>query len=236
MKKFLVTLVTVLLGGAIVAGVGVFNSVRQEEPPVLVANVVGTKKAPSGEEMPHAELYLDVYPNSSSKVPQPNTPSPINNVLLAGQPFYHPSTSLQVPAHSLVTIHFRQFDSGGQIYNPYFSQVHGTVDGTMKWNGKEVTEIKPDQVGHTFTVHQYPESDQPYFFMSIPLPMNKANAKTDKAGYPVDPQTISVTFMTGEAGSYVWNCEVPCGDMYQEFGGPMQTRGWMAGTFDVVEA
>ena len=115
MKKFLVTLVTVLLGGAIVAGVGVFNSVRQEEPPVLVANVVGTKKAPSGEEMPHAELYLDVYPNSSSKVPQPNTPSPINNVLLAGQPFYHPSTSLQVPAHSLVTIHFRQFDSGGQI-------------------------------------------------------------------------------------------------------------------------
>ncbi len=236
MKKFLVTFVTVLLGGAIVAGAGVFNAVAQEEPPVLVANVVGTKIAPSGEEMPHAVLYLDVYPNSSSKVPQPNTSSPIDNILLAGQPFYSPSTNLQVPANSLVTIHFRQYDGGGQIYNPYFSQVLGTVDGTMKWNGNDVTEIKPGEIGHTFTVHQYPDSNQPYFFMSIPLPMNKANAKTDKAGYPVDPQIVSVTFMTGDPGSYVWNCEFPCGQMYQEFAGPMQTRGWMAGTFDVVEA
>ena len=116
MKKFLVTFLTVMVGVAIVAGVGAFNAVRQEEPPVLVANVVGTKKAPSGEEMPHAELYLDVYPNSSSQVPPPNTPSPINRVMLDGQPFYHPSTSLQVPAHSLVTIHFRQYDGMWRTY------------------------------------------------------------------------------------------------------------------------
>jgi hypothetical protein len=66
------------------------------------------------------------------------------------------------------------------------------------------------------------------------LKMNKANAKTNKDGYPEDPQKIEVTFITGDPGKYVWNCEFPCGDMYQEFGGPMQTRGWMAGTFEVV--
>jgi hypothetical protein len=233
MKRLLVTAITVLVGVAIVAGIGVFNSINQEEPAAIVAKQVGTKSTPQGD-LPHYELHLDVYPNSSDTVPPPRTTGAIQANLLNGQPFYHPSTSIQVPANSVVTIHFTQYDSGGQIYNPYFAQVHGTMDGTMKWNGKEVSEIKPTEVGHTFTVHQYPESSQPYFFLSVPLPMNASNAKTDKNGYPVDPQKVSVTFITGEAGTYVWNCEFPCGDMYQEFGGPMQTRGWMAGTFEVV--
>jgi hypothetical protein len=234
MRRFLVTFATLLLGAGLVAGVGIFSSVAGAEPPVLAAKVVGTAKAPDGRELPHAELHLKVYPNSSASVPPPDVPSPVEAPLLEGQPFYSPSTSLQVPAHSLVTIHFTQYDSGGEIYNPYFARVHGTVDGMMTWNGKKVSGIKPTEVGHTFTVHQYPESDQPYFFLSVPLPMNAANAKTDADGYPVDPQKISITFMTGEPGTYVWNCEFPCGDMYQEFGGPMQTRGWMAGTFEVV--
>ena len=227
------TLLIVLAGVAVVAGIGVFSSFNEREPAVLVAKQVGTKQTPQGE-LPHYELHLDVYPNSSDAVPPPRTTTPIQANLLNGQPFYNPSTSLQVPANSVVTIHFTQYDSGGDIYNPYFAKVHGSMDGSMKWNGKDVTEIKPSEVGHTFTVHQYPEASQPYFFLSVPLPMNAANAKTDKNGYPVDPQKVSVTFITGDAGTYVWNCEFPCGDMYQEFGGPMQTRGWMAGTFEVV--
>lgn len=233
MKRFLMTFVIVLAGIAVVAGIGVFNSINQEEPAVIAAKQVGTMDTPKGT-LPHYELYLDVYPNSSDKVPPPRTYSAIQANSLAGQPFYHPSTSIQVPANSVVTIHFTQYDSGGQVYNPYFAKVHGSMDGTMKWNGNAVSEIKPTEVGHTFTVHQYPEANQPDFFLSVPLPMNKANAKTDKAGYPLDPQKVSVTFITGDEGTYIWNCEFPCGDLYQEFGGPMQTRGWMAGTFEVV--
>ncbi|HAN72669.1 MAG TPA: hypothetical protein DCQ36_13915 [Actinobacteria bacterium] len=233
MKRFLATVVAVVLGVAVVAGIGVFSSVNGAEPDAIVAKKVGTKSTPQGE-LPHYELHMDVYPNSSAAVPPPRADSPINNVLLSGQPFYGPSTSIEVPANSVVTIHFTQYDSGGQIYNPYFAKVHGTMDGTMTWNGKKVTEIKSNEVGHTFTVHQYPEATQPDFFLSVPLPMNAGNAKTDSNGYPVDPQKVSITFITGDAGTYVWNCEYPCGDMYQEFGGPMQQRGWMAGTFEVV--
>ena len=233
MKRLLVTLASVVLGVGVVVGIGVVGSVSSSEPEAIVAKKVGTKSTPKGE-LPHYELHMDVYPNSSAAVPPPAAGSPVNADLLSGQPFYGPSTSIQVPANSVVTIHFTQYDSGGQIYNPYFAKVHGTMDGTMTWNGNKVNEIKPSEVGHTFTVHQYPEATQPDFFLSVPLPMNAANAKTDKNGYPVDPQKISVTFITGEAGTYVWNCEFPCGDMYQEFGGPMQQRGWMAGTFEVV--
>lgn len=233
MKRLLATFVAVVLGVGVVAGIGVFASVNGAEPAAIVAKQVGTKSTPKGD-LPHYELHLNVYPNSSAAVPPPRADSPINADLLSGQPFYDPSTSIQVPANSVVTIHFTQYDSGGQIYNPYFAKVHGSMDGTMTWNGKKVTEIKTSDVGHTFTVHQYAESTQPAFFLSVPLPMNAANAKTDSNGYPVDPQKISVTFITGDAGTYVWNCEFPCGDMYQEFGGPMQQRGWMAGTFEVV--
>ena len=233
MKRVLVTLITVIVGIGIVAGIGVFNWINEQEPPVLEAKLVGTMKTERGD-LPHAVLDLSVYPNSSDAIPAPDTSSNVEAILLDGQPFYYPSTTIQVPKNSVVTINITQYDSGGQIYNPYFAKVHGSMNGTMKWNGTEVSEIKSSEVGHTFTVHQYPEASQPYFFLSVPLPMNKGNAKTDANGYPVDPQKVSVTFYTGEAGTYVWNCEFPCGDEYQEFGGPMQTRGWMAGTFEVV--
>lgn len=233
MKRVLVTLACLILGVGVVVGVGAFAAANGAEPKAIVAKQVGTMKTDKGE-LPHYELHLDVYPNSSASVPPPRTSSPIQADLLSGQPFYHPSSSIEVPANSVVTIHFTQYDSGGQIYNPFFAKVHGTMDGTMTWNGKKVSEIKASEVGHTFTVHQYPESTEPYLFISVPLPMNPSNAKTNKDGYPVDPQEISVTFITGDAGTYVWNCEFPCGDLYQEFGGPMQTRGWMGGTFEVV--
>ncbi len=233
MKRALVTLLSVFLGVAIVAGIAVFNSVREAEPPTLKAEPAGTMQTPQGE-LPHATLELAVYPNSSASVPPPKTSSNFEANWLSGQPFYWPTTSIQVPANSAVTITFIQYDSGGRIYNPYFADVHGSMDGTFVVNGETVTGIKPDDVGHTFTVHDYPESNQPDFFLSVPLKMNKANAKTNKDGYPEKPQKIEVTFITGDPGKYVWNCEFPCGDMYQEFGGPMQTRGWMAGTFEVV--
>lgn len=231
-KRLLVTVLTLVLGVGLVAGVAAWNVVRGEELPPIEVTAKGTLDTPEGT-LPHYELTLDIYPQSSAAVPPPPE-GPLTAASLEGQPFYHPSTTIQVPANSAITIHFHQYDSGGQIYNPYFAKVHGTMDGTMKHNGKVVTEIDSNNVAHTFTVHQYPEAGQPNLFLSVPLPQVPSSVKTNKDGYPVTPEKVSVTFITGDAGTYVWNCEFPCGDLYQEFGGPMQTRGWMAGTFEVV--
>ena len=234
MKRFLITLVTVIVGVGIVAGVGAFNWWNEREPATLKAEVAGTLQTPKGE-LPHATLELAIYPNPSEKVPGPRTSSSFEENLLSEQPFFWPSSSIQVPANSAVTITFLQYGGPmGQIYNDYFAEVHGSMDGTMLWNGKSVSKMKATEVTHTFTVHQYSEDNQPEFFLNVPLPINGAKAKMDKAGYAVDPQKIEVTFITGDPGTYVWNCQFPCGDMYQEFGGAMQTRGWMGGTFEVV--
>jgi hypothetical protein len=233
-KRFLVTVATVLVGIGIVAGIGVFSWINEREPETIVAQVDGTLQTPQGE-LPHARLDLSIYPNPSDKLAGPRTTSAFQANLLSEQPFFWPSTSIQVPANSAVTITFTQYGGPmGQIYNDYFAEVHGTIDGTMKWNGKSVSKLKATEVTHTFTVHQYTESNQPTFFLNVPLPINGAKAKMDKAGYAVEPQKVEVTFITGDAGTYVWNCQFPCGDMYQEFGGAMQTRGWMGGTFEVV--
>ena len=234
MKRFLITVVTVILGVGIVAGVGAFNWWNEREPATLTAEVAGTMQTPKGE-LPHATLELAIYPNPSDKVPGPRTSSSFEENLLSEQPFFWPSTSIQVPANSAVTITFLQYGGPmGQIYNDYFAEVHGSMDGTMLWNGKSVSKMKATEVTHTFTVHQYTEDNQPEFFLNVPLPINDAKAKMNKAGYAEDPQKVEVTFITGDPGTYVWNCQFPCGDMYQEFGGAMQTRGWMGGTFEVV--
>ena len=134
MKRTLVTLLSVVVGVAIVAGIAIFNSVREAEPPTLKALAAGTMQTPQGE-LPHATLELAVYPNSSASVPPPNTSSNFEANWLSGQPFYWPSTSIQVPANSAVTITFIQYDGGGQICNPYFAHVHRTMDRTFLVHG-----------------------------------------------------------------------------------------------------
>ncbi|MGA1479617.1 MAG: hypothetical protein ACO38N_00920 [Candidatus Nanopelagicales bacterium] len=232
MKRFLVALVSVLIGAGVVAGVAVFASTTSGEPPLLVATPTGMVDTPDGP-MNSASLELAVYPNNSDQIAGPMEGV---NALYASQgwPFYWPSTTLQVPANSLITMTITQYDSGGRVFNPYWAKVHGTADGTMTVNGKTVSEWDVDKVGHTFTVHQYPGSGQPYFFLSVPLPANGGNAVGNANPYVTDPKVVTFTFRTGAAGTYVWNCEFPCGDLYQEFGGPMQQRGWMSGTFEVV--
>jgi len=231
-KRLLVALVSVFLGAGLVAAVAVFAHATSGEPPLLVATPTGTVSTPMGE-MNSASLELQVYPNNSDQVPGPSEGV---NALYASQgwPFYWPSTTLQVPANSLITVTIKQYDSGGRVFNNYWAKVHGTVDGTMTVNGKTVTEVDPTRVAHTFTVHQYPESGQPYLFLSVPLPDLGGNAVGNANPYVSDPKVVTFSFMTGEPGSYVWNCEFPCGDEYQEFGGPMQQRGWMSGTLEVV--
>ena len=232
-KRFLFAALTVLIGVVVVGGSAWLMHVRQAEPAVLEATVIGTADTPQGS-MPHAAIELSIYPQAGS-VPGPT--GGVNNVVQATDqdswPFYWPSTSLQLPAHSLVTLTIHQYDSSSTPWNAFFAGVHGTVDGTAMYNGIAKSAIDPADVAHTFTIHQFPQGGQPNFFVSVPMMGVPANAKNEANGYP-KPVDITFSFVTGDPGEYVWNCEDPCGQSYQSFGGVMSERGWMSGTVTVV--
>ncbi len=215
-------------GGALV--VALTGMVLHENGPnegTLNAVVKGTAQTPQGT-MPHAFLNLATYPDSmagehgKSGGAHPDWVS------------YGPSTSLRVPAHSLVTITIDQYDGGEKITNPYFAKVRGTIDGTMTVNGKSETKTDPDTVGHTFTIHAAPTNQDP-LFVSVPLPAQADDAPVAPGSDYPKAIVVSFSFITNGPGEYVWNCEFPCGDgYYAKFGGPMSTRGYMSGTFTVA--
>jgi len=214
----------VVVGAAVVTLSGAVLSVTNSPQHLLKAEVRGYAQTSVGR-LPHAYLSLSTYPDS-----------------LAGEHgagggahpdwvSYGPSTNLQVPAHALVTVTIRQYDTGGSIDNSYFAHVHGTLGGTETVNGKTVTGINPGTVAHTFTVHMFPVN-QPSVFISVPLPGVAATAPALANGYP-KPNIVTFSFITGAPGRYVWNCEYPCGGYYRGFGGAMATQGYMAGTLTV---
>lgn len=231
MKRAFFTVLTVLIGAAVVAGSVLLLGKAQEEPPVLVAKVIGTAQGPKGE-VPHATIDLAIYPQYGATVPGPAR-GPAVGIESSNWPFYWPSTTLELPANSLITMTILQYDGSTTVWNDYFAKVHGTVDGTATYNGKVQRDIEADNVAHTFTLHTYPETTQPELFVSVPMLAVPNNAKNEANGYP-KPQEITFSFMTGDPGEYVWNCEDPCGDGYVDFGGVMSERGWMSGTVTVV--
>jgi hypothetical protein len=157
---------------------------------------------------------------------------------------YCPSTSIRVPAYSTITVTIRQYDSSTTLHNYYFSQVSGTVDNVMYVNGNPVQRISPDALGHTFTI-QTPPGVKDQLFVNVPLagvPSNAPNAVTINGQQYPKPNVIVFKFRTGAPGQYVWKCYVPCGTglagtgLYGQnnFGGPMATTGYMAGTLTVT--
>jgi hypothetical protein len=157
---------------------------------------------------------------------------------------YCPSTTIKVPAYSTITVTIRQYDTGGTVHNPFFARVKGTVGNTMLVNGKPVTEVNPEEIGHTFTIQTPPDVKETQLFVNVPLPGVSEKAPTTEhiAGheYPA-PNVIVFKFKTGAPGKYVWHCYVPCGSGLagegvggqEGFGGPMATTGYMAGTVTV---
>lgn len=219
--------------GAVAAGVlvivlaGTTLARAGTTPGLLKATVKGTAHTAAGV-LPHAFLELATYPDSMAGEHGADGGSKPEWVS------YGPTTNLSVPAHSLVTITIKQYDTGGTITNPYFAKVHGTLDGSVTVNGAAVTQIKPDAIGHTFTIHALPTNQDP-LFVNVPLPALPDDAKPAAGSdYPA-PDVVVFSFVTGGSGEYVWNCEYPCGDgTYAKFGGPMSTRGYMSGTFTVT--
>lgn len=226
-RIYLKALAAVAAGVLVVALTGTTLSRAGTTPGLLGATIKGTATTPVGV-LPHAFMELATYPDSLAGEHGADGGSKPNWVS------YGPTTNLSAPAHSLVTITIKQYDTGGTITNPYFAKVHGTVNETMTVNGKPATQLNPDAIGHTFTIHALPTNQDP-LFVSIPLPALPDDAKpAPGSAYPA-PDVVTFSFVTGGPGQYVWNCEYPCGDgYYAKFGGPMSTRGYMSGTFTVA--
>jgi hypothetical protein len=217
----------VLAGACGVAAVGLVLSSGAAQAPSLSATVDGTAQTSQGS-LPHAFLKLSTYPDSAQGVHGSDGGAHPNWVT------YGPTSALKVPAHALVTVTIDQYDTGGTITNAYFATPRGTVGGTETVDGKTISKVDPDSVGHTFTLHGLPTNQDP-LFVSVPLPALPDSAEpADGALYPT-PHVVTFSFITGGKGDYVWNCEYPCGDgYYAKFGGPMATRGYMAGTLTVT--
>jgi len=145
------------------------------------------------------------------------------------------STMLQVKANSDVHFTIYQYDSGSPLRNPFMDQVSGTTDGKEILNGQPVrivNDYSDGGVGHTFAI--------PSMGVSVPMPGISSNAK-NPCGTPApcalsyDHNTVQFTIHVGAAGTYPWQCFVPCGLGYLiGNGGPMSTLGYMGGFLKVV--
>jgi hypothetical protein len=178
--------------------------------------------------MKHVTLALNTYPDSA-------VPANFNSDHTdhADWVSYGPSTRLEVPAHSLVTITITNYDGGEVLNNSFFKDVIG-VEGTATLNGEPFTSVPPDHVGHTFTLRPAPVNHNSELFVSVPLLAVAEDAMPDE-GYTDTPNVITFSFIVGEAGEYIWNCEYPCGDgTYAKFGNAMSAERWMSGTLSVV--
>jgi heme/copper-type cytochrome/quinol oxidase subunit 2 len=133
-------------------------------------------------------------------------------------PAFSPS-HLVVPANSLVTVTIRDHDLGNTAMpqNSPFTTVQGTVGTSATTDGREYASLAPDKIAHTFTI--------PQLNVNVPLPGDGMKGK--------DFNTVTFTFRTGEAGTYILRCLVPCGTGPMGMMGPMITQGYMMGTLTV---
>jgi len=223
-KPLVSAIAFLLFGVAVVAGVGfTLHSVSKDSQKKTYATVNGTVTV-DGKDLPHAFITQSVFPDDASA-----RANHVNRTNSHPWPFYTES-HLVLPAHSVVTMTLRVYDGGEELNHNYFAKVVGTVDGTMTVDGQQVTELKPTEVQHTFTLHGLPTSTQEPLFVNVPLPKVQ-DADMEKNG----SHLVVFSFVTGGAGEYVWNCEYPCGDgTYAKFGAVMGQNGYMSGKVSVV--
>jgi heme/copper-type cytochrome/quinol oxidase subunit 2 len=133
----------------------------------------------------------------------------------ADWPAFSPN-NLTVPANSLVTVTLHDYDLGDTPLpgNSPFTTVQGTVGGVAYLNGHPYSSLAPEKIAHTFTI--------PTLHLNVPFP-----------GDGKESDSISFTFRTGKAGTYVFQCFDPCGTGSSGFEGPMSTKGYMMGVLTI---
>lgn len=256
-KRIFAALTTVVLGFGLIAGIGTYVAAAKNDSGLTVAESAGTYTAPDGTVYPQVSLTLNTYPNSgfgghhgAGGGAHPDYVSyglggPNGEILSDAAT----GTNFQVPAHTAVTITIFNYDGGEVLNNDYFAHVRGTITGTatfvQRWDTEEkvnatqeeqITNIPTDAVGHTFTIHGMSDA-QDQVFVNVPLMLandDEVSAAEEEGGYTRFPSKTTFTFITGEEGEYIWNCEFPCGDgTIAKFGAAMSTMGYMSGHFTV---
>jgi hypothetical protein len=159
------------------------------------------------------------------------------------------TTLFSVPANTTVNMTIYGYDGCTPLRNNYFSQVQGTIGGTVtvsqfNQHGKEyvtnnttsvINSWANCNVGHTFAI--------PSLGVFVPVASPNAQLSANNlcssspcttSGNPYALETFS--FKTpAQGGVFRWQCLIPCGGGYLDGnGGPMQTLGFMMGEMDVV--
>lgn len=144
---------------------------------------------------------------------------------------YLPTTILNVPANSVVTMTIDQEDGASGLRNPFWSKARGIVGG--KFHMTYYDDSGAPQVGDFSALddaatlaHSFAIPDLGVF---VPL------LGISDAAPAGSMNVVTFSFQTGKPGIYHWQCFVPCGagTIYGN-GGPMQTLGYMTG-FLVVQ-
>ena len=220
-KRLAGVVVAIAVFGALI---GLYISVWATQLPGAVAaptNGSGSTKT--------ANLTLETVASIGPRY-SPQHPNWVSYLVLSHGRWVH-STIFTLPAHSLVHVTLYQYDGDSGLRNPFLAEVEGTVGGVMTVDGKTLRTINPDAASHTFVVPQLG-----VFVPLVGVPSTAKNPCTyAPCGLSFDHRTITFTFRTGKKGRYRWQCFVPCaaGTLF-DFGGPMQTLGYMDGFLDVV--
>jgi hypothetical protein len=159
------------------------------------------------------------------------------------------TTLFSVPANSLIHVTIYGFDGCTPLRNNYWSQVQGTIGGTVTVSqfdqkGKEsltdhatsvINSWSDCNVGHTFAI--------PTLGVYVPVASPNANLSANNlcssspcttSGNPYAEETFEF-HSPATGGQYRWQCLIPCGGGFIDGnGGPMQTLGYMMGEMDVV--
>jgi hypothetical protein len=146
------------------------------------------------------------------------------------------TTNFRVPAGSKINVTILGYDGCTPLRNQVWGKVTGTIGGNMSVNGQSVTQLNSwseCSVGHTFAI--------PAIGLNIPV-ASPTTFKENSNLCGTSPCTagphavVKFSFMSPKtAGSYFWQCKVPCGLGYVDGnGGPMQTIGFMTGNMEVV--
>jgi hypothetical protein len=220
-KSLGIALASVLVIGAALGLAGfALASAAPHQTPLVCQPVAGPTKTCS--------LTMATYPDSGEGVhgrdggPHPDWVTYSNEDVV-------------LPANTTIEMTINQYDSGGSLNNAFFDQVMGTDGGTATIDGKTVTHVDPNNIGHTFTLRGIPGSGS-HLFVSVPLPADNGtdNSVVLNGTHYNKPVVVKFSFKTGSKGVYEYNCEFPCGGGREgSFGEAMSTFGYMSGTFTV---
>jgi hypothetical protein len=154
------------------------------------------------------------------------------------------TTLFKVPANTRINVTIKGYDGCTPPRNNYWSQVQGTIGGTVNVQQYKDTNkpLGPPAtvslingwahcaVGHTFAI--------PSLNLFVPVASPGASAELCSSS-PCTSGPYSLekfSFRTPDHGGiFRWQCFVPCGGGFLDGnGGPMSTLGYMTGDMEVV--